>query len=623
MVSGNAYLRSKIIKHTKIRKLYRATFVAFLVMSASAGVAAALTLSENGTASCVIVSSPDATPPQRHAARELGRFLHQVTGGDFEVVNHLSKGQSHLLVGIGAAKLVDSSFSVEGLADEGIVIRTAGDNLIIAGGEPRGTLYAVYTFLEDYVGCHWWTPSASTIPHKATLALSDIDVRYKPALEYRCSNSVDVTDADYSVRNKFNGFSHSLDSARGGKKHTFIAAAKWSCHTFWTLVPPELYFESHPEWYSLINGERTHKAPHYHASSLCLTNEQMRKKLVENQKLALCWNPHATLVSISQVDDGGPPERCECEQCRAMEARGNASDLLIWFVNSVAEELADEYPNIDIDTLAYHYTQAPPKYMKPRPGIIVRLCSIRCSFSVPFSHDRNKEFRDDLIGWSKVCDRLYVWDYVVNFSHRLLPHPNLRVLGPNVRFLVDHNVKGVFAESNNGVAPLGDFRALRFWMLGKLYWNPELDSQELIETFCEGYYGAAGNDVVAYLDVIHDAVEAAGDKLGLSSPSDAEFLSFDTLSRAWGCLRRAEKAVSDLPEMQRRVQELQLAVLYPVMLNWDQMRDAAKASAKTWPWSDSLTDVMHQSQQIALRLGWSGLFAQMPMSPAMQQAMQH
>ena len=37
-----------------------------------------------------------------------------------------------------------------GEADLGIVIRDG--NIAIAGGRPRGTLYGVYTFLEDYLG---------------------------------------------------------------------------------------------------------------------------------------------------------------------------------------------------------------------------------------------------------------------------------------------------------------------------------------------------------------------------------------------------------------------------------------------------------------------------------------
>jgi hypothetical protein len=38
------------------------------------------------------------------------------------------------------------------LGQEEWVIRSVNSNLVIAGGRPRGTLYAVYEFLERYVG---------------------------------------------------------------------------------------------------------------------------------------------------------------------------------------------------------------------------------------------------------------------------------------------------------------------------------------------------------------------------------------------------------------------------------------------------------------------------------------
>ncbi|MFW9997928.1 MAG: DUF4838 domain-containing protein, partial [Candidatus Odinarchaeota archaeon] len=71
----------------------------------------------------------------------------------------------------------------------------------------------------------------------------------------------------------------------------------------------------------------------------------------------------------------------------------------------------------------------------------------RKNWHVTFSkYERNKKFRDDIVGWSKICNRLYIWDYTTNFRHYILPHPNLRVLGPNVKFFVDHNVKGIFEQ---------------------------------------------------------------------------------------------------------------------------------------------------------------------------------
>ena len=144
-------------------------------------------LSREGKPLVRIVVLPGASPPVRRAAGELARFLGQVTGGRFQVLPRAEGDGPFLLVGPGAARQADPAFTTNGLGEEGIVIRTIGNKIVLAGGEPRGTLYAVYTFLEDYVGCRWWTSKASTIPAKPTLRVPFLDVRYTPVFEYRSS----------------------------------------------------------------------------------------------------------------------------------------------------------------------------------------------------------------------------------------------------------------------------------------------------------------------------------------------------------------------------------------------------------------------------------------------------
>ena len=338
----------------KCKKLFLLASVLSLFFGIS-DCAKALTLAENGTARVSIVIDKSASAPQRHAAAELASFLRQVTGGTFEIRHDIIPGKGSILVGPAAGKLADPNFSTEGLGEEGIIIRTVGDNLILAGGEPRGTLYAVYTFLEDYAGCRWWTATESDIPKKATLAVENLNRRYVPVLEYRETDAYNSSDPDFSVRNKYNGNCHRLfiddglsnvqqDMQRGGRKAAFIRNQKWSGHGMWTLIPPEVYFNDHPEWYTLINGKRTASTPNYPQSSLCLTNEEMLREMIKNAKLALGWNPHATLISVAQTDDAGPPEHCECYKCMAVEKEEESpAGVLIHFVNDVAEGLEKDF----------------------------------------------------------------------------------------------------------------------------------------------------------------------------------------------------------------------------------------------------------------------------------------
>ena len=545
-----------------------------------------ITISHNGTAKAVVVVAADASEAERHAADELAGFLRQITGARFKIVPGPAEGASRILVGPGAAKLAQPDFSTDGLGADGIVIRNVGDDLILAGGHPRGTLYAVYTFLEDMLGCRWWSSEVSKIPSTPTVVVGDLDIRYSPALEYREPYWFDAFDADWAVRNKCNGQRPALDAKRGGK-HVYEGFV----HTFNRLIPPEKYFKDHPEWFSEIKGKRTSDRV-----QLCLTNEQMYQELLKNLKAQLRNNPAATIASVSQNDWHG---NCQCSKCAAIEkAEGSPAGLMLRFVNAVAENIEDEFPNVAISTLAYQYTRKPPKITRPRHNVIVRLCSIECSFSKPLSDERNKEFRDDIVGWSKICDRLYIWDYTTNFRHHIMPHPNLRVLGPNVKFFADHSVKGIFeqgAYTTNGA----EMAELRAWVLAKLLWNPGRDGQELIDEFIAGYYGPAGPHIKNYLQITHDAVEAGEDWLGCFSKDTAKFLSFETLSEGWGHLKAAEAAVKDDPELRFRVQVAQLPIMYTFMLHWNAMRDKAKAASAEWPMPESIETANEQFMEIA------------------------
>src|SRR5690606_19567395 len=96
------------------------------------------------------------------------------------------------------------------LTSDGIVIKTVGKNLVLAGGRPRGALYAVFQFLESSVGCRWWTPTENTIPQRSTLDMPQQDVSYVPTFAYREHFTSSVySDAAFSAIMRENGhFNH-------------------------------------------------------------------------------------------------------------------------------------------------------------------------------------------------------------------------------------------------------------------------------------------------------------------------------------------------------------------------------------------------------------------------------
>ena len=129
------------------------------------------------------------------------------------------------------------------LGADGFVLKTDSLRLIIAGGNDKGTLFGVYTFLEKYLGCRMYAPKVKFIPVKDTIIVGKIEDKEIPEIKYRTIHYKDSWDAEYVDWHKLN---HDAEGERP-------AWGTW-VHTFNHLVPPEIYFNDHPEY--LCNARR-------------------------------------------------------------------------------------------------------------------------------------------------------------------------------------------------------------------------------------------------------------------------------------------------------------------------------------------------------------------------------
>jgi hypothetical protein len=556
-----------------------------IVLLLSIGQLHGLELSRNGQARAEIILDPSATMSEALAAHELATTLHQITGGNFEVRTN-TKAPSHaIIVGQGKAALAlfhDVPFAR--LDAEEWVIRTKGNRLLLAGGRPRGTLYAVSRFLQDQCGVRWWTPWATRIPHELTLRVPALNVRSMPAFEYRAPFWFDAFDGDWSWKNLCNSQSSQLTDEQGGK----IDYAGF-VHTFYPLVPPDKYFSQHPEWYSLIKGKRTTEN-----AQLCTTDPALREFMVTQVKERLRASPKTTIVSVSQNDCFNP---CECPRCKAVDdAEGSHAGTILSLVNYIADRIAPEFPNVAVDTLAYQFTRKPPRNIRPHTNVIVRLCSIECNFRESLDQPPNAAFGDDIRGWAKKADRLYIWDYVTDFGHYMQPHPNWYVLGPNLRFFQANHVRGIFEEgaySSHG----SEMAEMRAWVLAQLLVNPNQDDRALIREFLDGYYGAAGKPIEQYLELMEKS--SRGCNLTCYSPTSAPFLAFATLAPAEKLWQQAEQAVADNEELLARVRTGHLAVRYVWLSRWDELRKECAAANAKWPLDESKDKVAQEWRTVA------------------------
>jgi hypothetical protein len=544
-------------------------------------------IANDGKDACVIVEQADATEPEKAAVRELAHVLRQITGAEFMVTNAVEASARAIIVGPGPlATKCFPDLNLASFGPEELVMRLKGEKLLLAGGRPRGTLYAVNRFLQEQCGVRWWTPWATNIPAKKTFVVGALNVREKPAFEYRAPFWFAGFEPTWKVHNCVNDSFSEIPRDLGG-----CIKYKGHAHTFYPLVPPEKHFAEHPEWYSMIKGKRT--SDH---GQLCLTNPKLRDFMVGRVKEWLRESPEAEIISVTQNDWAG---WCQCPDCKAVDdAEGSHSGTMVAFVNYVAEKIESEFPTVAVDTFAYQYTRKPPKTIRPRKNVIVRLCSIECNFREPLDHPSNAAFMTDIEGWSKICSRLYIWDYTTDFSGYVHPHPNWFTLGPNIRLFQKFGVKGVFeqgAYSGHGA----EMAELRAWLLAQLLWNPEQDDKALIREFLQGYYGkAAAEPIYTYLELMREASKGVSLRCFLSTENQP-YLNSSTLSKAERLWQQAEDGARGDAEKLLRVRIAHLPVRCAFLRSWSGLRNECMEQKGTWPLPESRKAVAEEFRAVA------------------------
>jgi hypothetical protein len=514
-------------------------------------------LVENGKSDYRIVVGENASPSEKHGAVELQSFLKEISGVVIPVVtDKVSVSDHEIILGDNDhLRGLNLKIDFDKLGDEGFTICTVDEKLVIAGGKLRGTMYGVYTFLEK-LGCRWFTSKVSRITKKDRIELKPVNDTQVPVLEYREPFYTDAFDGDWSARNKMNSTTSRLTKDHGGK----IVYSHF-VHTFDSLLSPSEYFADHPEYFSEVDGKRISEH-----TQLCLTNPDVLKISIEKVRQWMKDAPEANIFSVSQNDWYNC---CQCAECKAIDDReGSHSGTMLWFVNQIAEAIEKDFPDKAIDTLAYQYTRKPPKTIIPRKNVIVRLCSIECCFSHSLEEcEVNASFKDDIEGWSKMSDRLYIWDYVTDFSHYILPFPNLYVLKPNIQFFVNHGVKGIFEEGNYSGGGKGELAELRAYVLAKLLWDPNYDTDTAIDEFLEVYYGKSSAPIREYINVLHGNVMCdKGLHTNIWANPKIGYLSEENMSIAEELFDKAEK-LADNDEILARVLVARLPIQYVRIAN--------------------------------------------------------
>ena len=443
-----------------------------------------------------IVISTAANKYEIAAAEFLRDTVKASTGTEYKIVYDSSSAAGfEIAVGNTNRLSVDMSAYDDGT----YIIRSFAGGVAVVGAGTKGNVYGVCRLLKDYGNYRCYVAGDDFTNDGSALSFPDnINIEYKPFFEYTETDwRLNYTDSTtYSIVNGLNGGAYNRIADEYGGTVKYLGGF---AHTLASVFcSRDKYFDSHPEYFALRDGKRT-------SDQLCLTSEGAFNVVLSEVLQNLAQNASDGKFQIISLTQSDNQSYCECENCKRIdEENGSQAGTMLTFINRIAEqvELAG-YTNVAVDTFAYQYTRTPPKVVKPRDNVIVRLCSIECCFSHTFDDatcENNIHFMQDLEGWGKICDRVYVWDYANNYGHSLAIFPDFGVLQRNMQILYENNVKGVYVEGNYYLGDCdGEFGDLRSYLIANLLADPYCDYDKALHEFCNAFYGAAGEQIAEFI----------------------------------------------------------------------------------------------------------------------------
>lgn len=344
-----------------------------------------------------------STEREMFAAQECAKYLGKIFGITAPICQD-SQSVSGDMIAIGGPErnTYTAKYISEGEFDkivpgpEGIYIKCFGNVLILAGSSKnqnereRGTIYAVYEFLERYLGCALCAyvkegvPGGEYIPQMEEVCLDDISY-----VKEKCDVYERSACAQYSAHGTAKNYVLNRTFLDWLCKNRYNHVYTWNCvyenfkvngmleecvkrgfimetghhDTIDALLPQrgnayfsEHYFETHPEYYKLNeDGTRFEMVNNWGQMVLCSRNEEMIEQVANNMIAWLDQNP--AVKAYSWLNKDGTAPQCCCEKCKPYSKGENC----LYMVNEIAKRVYKAHPDVLISMIIYTDVWEPPE----------------------------------------------------------------------------------------------------------------------------------------------------------------------------------------------------------------------------------------------------------------------
>ncbi len=537
-----------------------------------------------GGASGGVVLPDEAGEAVQFAAGELQRYVGRMLGERVD----FSGATFEIGETVGNQGLFDRLAAPAQDGDDRYVVAIDAEGVVrLVGVNDRATLYAVYEFLE-LQGCRWYSPHdwGEVIPTRRALLLPVMERFYEPAFYQReiGGGASDVIDlamwVDWCVKNRLNKSFAARpgllrrDFPKDRSKWTIWDQRgrqlewQWIAHNFSFMFPAEeKWFERHPEYFALYKGKRvpvgTAGRPGYGGGNLALQNPDVVEHAAN---FAIEWfdkHPYGSIVPMWPGDGAikwdESPEAMALGGVNFMPgSQGSMTRRLVTFTNRVAKRVAEKYPDRLILLPAYANYIEPIEGVTLEPNIMVQYCYHGSYAHGPNGSAHNREGREQMQQWAaQAPGRLGIWEYFLIGDHHVsAPTPVILPLVYRIRDTIgflrgdDIDARYYFTQSNNAYVT---YNPLVYYALARYVWDPTLDADELIASFCDDMYGPAGSTIATFYQMIERQVADSGWEPVVYSdvavPSPKVFTA-ELVERLTELLVRAESMSSQLDDVQ-------------------------------------------------------------------------
>lgn len=518
---------------------------------------------ENGNTDFSVVVPDVCSKSMQEAVETLQNILQTMTGTAIPILKESQADSAQKCFCIDA---VMHTARPNADVSDGYRIVIDNQRISVCGATEAGTENGIYAFAEDVLGCMFLTPEDTFVPQQKTIYLEKVNEIHIPAVQWRDVYAYETAQNKWAAKLRLNGIDTKSDGSKTMEQMQYAGWGTW-CHNCYSYLSPDDYFEEHPEYFSEKNGKRV-TTYNGRDAYLCLSNPEVLEIVKASLAKKIAENPEQLYWDFSG-NDNSSLKGCECDKCRAADkaAGGTGMGTLLPFLNELAKAFPDKY----ISTLAYLHTLKAPENIQAEPNVVIKLCSMpgdQASSYLDGGNSNSKQFKEQVTQWSKITDKIVVWDYVVNFSHLLMPFPNFAVQAKNQKFYEENHIIGVFHQASREKG--GEFASMRAYVLSRLMWEgSEMDVAECISKYVAAYFGAAAPSVVKYLNLCASELCASNRALGLYDGLLAHYdgyLSESNVEMYHQLLEEAKAAVRGDMLMETRVEELELSVLYATVL---------------------------------------------------------